>query len=97
MSLNVEKFQGTVHLKHYQRDPRSGRMYQGAMGLVSIMAAKDATGLDVSNPESNWIARVESPSGNVSYNFPGCQVNGVHAHPEQVPPISTPEIIVAGD
>lgn len=77
--FQVQGFQGTVHLKHWQKDPVSGQQFMGVMGRVSILSAKEATGMTLTNQESNWLARIEGPT--TSYNFPGCQVSGVFDHP----------------
>lgn len=50
--------------------------YQIFYGRVTIHAAKDLIGFDVSSHEANWVARVEGPSGE-QWNFPGCKVNAV--------------------
>lgn len=91
MSLQVKDFQGTVHLKHWTKDPLSGRQFTAVMGRVSILSAREATGMDVTNQESNWIARIEGPTS--SYNFPGCQVQCVIDHPN----VLEPHPAVAGD
>lgn len=77
--FRISGFQGTVELKDWRKDPISGRQYKAVMGRVSILSAEAATGLDVTNRESNWLARIEGES--TSYNFPGCQVGSVIDHP----------------
>lgn len=68
-------FDGALLLKHYMADP-DGQQYIGYSGKVSILAAKEMLGFEVTGQETNWVARVEGPSGQ-SVNFPGCQVRGV--------------------
>jgi hypothetical protein len=74
--FQVEGFYGAVIMKEFTHS-LDGQMYAVFVGTVSIIEDKKMLGFDVSDRETNWVARVDGPHH--SYNFAGCQVKGVVA------------------
>jgi hypothetical protein len=72
--FTVEGFYGAVIMKEFTH-ALDGQMYGIFVGTVSIIEDKKMLGFDVSDRETNWVARVDGPRH--SYNFAGCQVRGV--------------------
>lgn len=75
--FNVVGFSGTVHLKdgfwHH-----NGQHYSSVTGLISIIEAKEVAGFNISERESNWVARVTNAEGTVSMTLLGCQVRSIY-------------------
>lgn len=71
----TENFDGFVVTKEWTHMP-TGEQYTVFAGKVSIVEDNDMIGFEVSGRETNWIARIEGPTG-TSVNIPGCQVRAV--------------------
>lgn len=76
-TFTVEGFHGSVIMKAFTH-ALDGQQYVAFEGTVSIIEDKAMLGFDVTDRETNWIARVDGPTQ--SYNFPGCQVRAVVVH-----------------
>ena len=74
--FQVEGFYGAVILKDWTAAV-DGETFLLFIGTVSIIEDKAMLGFEVSDRETNWIARVDGATQ--SYNFAGCQVRGVVA------------------
>jgi hypothetical protein len=93
--FRITGFQGTLELKDWRRDPVSGRQYKAVMGTVSILSALEATGMDLTNRESNWLGVVEGDRDR--YVFPGCQIMSIvnHETVTRPPEVAEDYILVA--
>lgn len=76
-------FSGTVITKEWT-PALDGRQFRMFTGRISILQDTEIVGFNVTDRESNWLARVEGPTQ--SYNLLGCQIRGVIVHPADVAP-----------
>ena len=66
---------GAVQFREWNKVPWESRDVKGVVGSVTFHTAKDATGADVTNRESNWLLEIRGSE--CVYYVPGCQVLGV--------------------
>lgn len=59
-------------------DPFTGRGYTSVGGRVTILEDVKLVGFKTRSTDSNWIARIDGPSG-MSINILGCKVESVTA------------------
>lgn len=77
--MNVASLQGkhgVVILRDHFWYDKDGSAYQGVIGTITVVPAKDAMGFDVNNRDANWIAIVEGETTQVV--LPGCTVGMFH-------------------
>lgn len=94
----TEQFDGVVQLTSNNRyqDPVRGTWFSCIAGKVTIMEDKDLVGFKTRSTDSNWIARIEGPSGR-SINILGCKVHSVTAFNKGMPTIdaqSSPDVFM---
>ena len=80
-------FPGVVQLTGDRwQHPASGVWFTCLAGVVTILEDTELVGFKTRSTDSNWIARIEGPSG-MSVNVLGCKVHSVTAWSSGLPAI----------
>lgn len=73
-AYQIKDFQGAVVLIDWCHGSDS-QLHKMFVGSITVMSALEATGLELTNRESNWIVRVEGAKSSIT--FPGCKVAAI--------------------
>lgn len=92
----TKHFPGVVQLKESWQNPETGTWHRCIAGKVTILEDTRLVGFKTRSTDSNWIARIDGPSG-MSVNLLGCQVRAVTAYARGLPHLDrsvTPDVFV---
>jgi hypothetical protein len=94
----TKHFPGVVQFVagHRWQNPETGTWFSCVAGKVTILEDTNLVGFKTRSGDSNWIARIDGPSG-MSINVLGCKVHSVTAYSAGLPSISgatSPDVFI---